>query len=988
MPAPLGGPRTRSQGVVDDSGAAPVVHEPENALPASPGLFGTILAAAGRAAGALSPIGRAGTPSEETAQPAESTIEPPQAQELSQTPSGASVMPGEQSAVRQAITFDNESEVGAETRASPPGMLASVRARASARAARARRDSESRAAALAKAPTRAQEGRVRVTEAQELVREAAEDELVAVATQGVEITNIRAQQAKARKLLEALEDREAALAVPPMTASEKSSVDAPPVAPSLPTAEELDVDTSNMSLAEQLKIYEQRCEFMKAKLAADEKAAAQAAATEAARVASSVTTAVSAPKSPQWADAIEASLGSLQKALIPAGGKEELLAHSLWRIDILEPSDVSVLHLDALREELKSVGFNLSKVMWLKLKAVADKIVSDRAAVADKATKKKPKTPQRDKNAKSVLLTAVGDSEDLDESELVGLPSDVEVDPMAEPDVSLVQEPSKAKARVSSVLPEYVSTPLMQHVLERLTSVEVNDEQRMLHLFTSLLKLAEKVPIDAEDIILVAEQVDHLFSQLDVDGQLAGGTRAAPRDGAVGVRALLRELLDSRALQKDRDTKKIADDEASAKKVKDDEEASRRMWDAEQGRKNADKTLEHMRARERIAATINSPEALKALDELYAAIGSAKGEQAFLNLNQAAQRNHSELATLLHHEHFPTASSGALAAFASKGGLGGLERALGEPVALPVETQAWVAMAAHDVQEYTIKAAAKTKMKDVIGDKVDHERLLRATFFGKLAVIGASATGNFRLSELTNPADPTSLIAKNANADDARKLLENIYPLALALTAMHPTDEFIHDTMAEVAKACRQDSEDISPTLVNAIYGAFLRAHSSAWSDFQTMDMAIPDVTDIWASAQEGKAIDTAHRQVLKKALETAHEKLAAQTKKLETLEKKEKAHDERIKRLEQAKPARAPSTGAIEPGGANATSAGGKSLKDLKSDVYHSKRRATEAKEAADKAEADGASDAAAKKTESDRLASELAKAEAALANHKPASK
>ena len=767
----------------------------------------------------------------------------------------------------------------------------------------------------------------------------------------------------------------------------------------MPTAEELDVDTSNMSLAEQLKIYEQRCDFMKHKIALEEEQAAQALReAEAAKAAPSAAPVTGAPKSPQWSDAIEESMGSLQKVLIPMGGKEELLGNSLGRIDVLEPSDLAVLHLDSLREELKTVGFNLSKVMWLKLKAVADKIVADREAEAAKATKKKPKIAQRDKRAKSVLLAAAGDSDEIDESELTGLPSDVEVDPLTEEEVPMVPAPSKVaasrasllelrgKARVSSAFPEYVSTPVMQNVLERLSTQEIDDEKRMLHLFTSLLKLADKVAIDAEDIVLVAEQVDQLFTHLDVDGRLAKGTRAAPRDGAVGVRALLRELLDSRDLQKDQDSKKLASEEAMAKKINDDAEASRRMWDVEQGRQNKDKTLEHMRARERIAATINSPEALKSLDELYSAIGSSKGEQAFLNLNQAAQRNHSELATLLHHEHFPTASSGALAAFTSKGGLGGLERALGEPVTLPVETQAWVAMAAHDVQEYTIKAAAKSKMKDVVGDKVDHERMLRAALFGKLAVSGASATGNFRLSELTNPADPSSLLAKNANADDARKLLENIYPMALAICAMHPTDEFVHDTMAEVAKACRQESDDISPTLVNAIYGAFLRAHSSAWSDFQTTDVAIPDVTDIWASAQEGKAIDTAHRQVVKKALESAQEKLAAMTTKIAALEKKEKAHEERLKRVEQAKPAR--SAPPNEQPTTSAATGGGKTLKELKTDVFHSRKRASDAKEAADKAEADGASDAAAKKAESDKFAAELVKAEALVATAKSASK
>ena len=72
-----------------------------------------------------------------------------------------------------------------------------------------------------------------------------------------------------------------------------------------------------------------------------------------------------------WDEIIQdGQAGDLQHRLRAQGGKSIVLADALFRIDINESTDLAVLTLIELQEELATVGFNLSKVVFKKLKAV------------------------------------------------------------------------------------------------------------------------------------------------------------------------------------------------------------------------------------------------------------------------------------------------------------------------------------------------------------------------------------------------------------------------------------------------------------------------------------------------------------------------------------------------------------------------------------------------------------------------------------------
>ena len=715
-----------------------------------------------------------------------------------------------------------------------------------------------------------------------------------------------------------------------------------------------------------------------------------ACATHASAHTETGTGAAAGAPSPGWGAAIaEDQRGDLQDCLRTEGSAlyNIVLANALYSIDITTCEDLRVLDCDELVDELGKVGFKLSKVLFKKLKAAASalskaaaakpppKAAAPAVAAANAPTptlqtERVHKVNSKAKASKSILKQSeIAPETDSDELEAGDEPGDVQVAPTASDDVA------RGRKATRKALPAFAKTGVLQFVLERMEPSELASTEGMRHVFKSLLKMAEVPLIDDDDFDIIAEQAESLFDSLDVDGLLAKGVLSVSRDGAAGLRMLLRDLLKSKA-QHD---KACADEKESARlhaqQEKDDEESARYLWETPKG---TTKSLEHMRGRHRIQKVVDDPEALKSLEQLYDAINVPHGDQKFLDLNEKLQREHPDLATLLHHEHFPTPQSGAITAFAKKCGLGGLSAALGGAVALPVEVAAWAAAAVHDIQEFWVRAVQKHKLKNKTLEKVDQDRLLKAALFGTFAATG-STTGVFRLSELTNPSDPTSLISKSGTAADARNVLEHIYALALALDAMHPTDFKVHDTMAEVSHACNPDKDsDPVPAIVNAVYGSFLRELAGAWADFQTSSVPMPTTVEAWHSAQEGKSIEQSHRRHLQSVITDMRDRVARAEKEVKDVKAKDKQLEDRVKRLEQARSANHPPT--TSPTTTTTGGGGGKSLAVLRDDVFHAKKRADAAKEAAQKAESDGEADLPEKKQASADLAKKVTAAEEAL--------
>ena len=501
-------------------------------------------------------------------------------------------------------------------------------------------------------------------------------------------------------------------------------------------------------------------------------------------------------------------------------------------------------------------------------------------------------------------------------------------------------------------------------------------------LFSTILAIAGVAPFEPSSGELMAEQIEHsVLEPLDRTAASASGEReqsgfVPAEEGARGVRAHVRGLLRRQAAQAE--ARERASREEADQREKD--LASVRLW-GDVGATSAaakappGKTLEHTRARERIAAVVACPAARKALQELQDAVHVPKGEQAFLDLKDTSERSSEALANLLHHEDVPQPSSGMLSAAKARG-LVGLEAAIDGAVGRQ-EMAAWVACAVIDVQQYFFKAAVRCRLKGQTLDSVDSERLVKAAYFGKLAPSGA-ATGAFKLSEVTNPSDTTSIVGGKAKEGDARRLLDGLQPVAIALAAAHPRDSTVHETLGLVHQACvRGDGVDskVVPEIVDAVYGSFLRQLDEEWRHFQTAAIAMPTVRGVWEAAEGAPSVKHAWQQHTRREMSELRASLAAASKDAREAKESAKALLERVKKLE-AKP---PGGGGARPDTPQQP-AGARSKQQLKDDAFYSNKRHEAAKAAHESAVKEGASDVGAKKAAMDKAAKEAKDAKAAL--------
>ena len=688
--------------------------------------------------------------------------------------------------------------------------------------------------------------------------------------------------------------------------------------------------------------------------------------------------------------------GSLQTILVAAACAP--LSAALAQLEMFEPSDLEMTSLDELQSDLSAIGFVLSKAAWKRMRQAlgtldargrdvpADAATRAPAAAAREAApaiptaaRAQPTKPAQCRGAASIATAAAAATAG------VGLATgDVVVDPAKGVATAAPAEaPARPRAHEWSE-----GHPRLSRLLT-LLSPEEGMSKALLALFANILAIAGIGAFEPASGELMAEQIEHsVLEPLDRFAAAAEGGESEsgfePReDGARGVRAHVRGLM------KMRDAYSAARERAAREEASQRESdlASVRLWGGEGAAGAAakappGKTLEHTRARERIDAVVQDPEARKALQELQNAVHVPKGEQAFLDLKETSERSCEALANLLHHEDVPQPSSGMLSAAKARG-LAGLEAAIGGAVGR-AEMAAWVACATIDVQQYFFKAVVRCRLKGQTLDNVDSERLVKAAYYGKLAPSGV-ATGAFKLSEVTNPSDTTSIVGGKGKEGEARRLLDGLQPVAIALAAAHPRDSTVHETLGLVHQACvRGDGVDskVVPEIVDAVYGSFLRQLSEDWSHFQTAAIAMPTVRAVWEAAEGAPSVKHAWQQHTRREMGELRAAHAASAKDAREAKELCKGLAERVKRLESRQSTQ-PQPGGGKPGAPTASS-----KQKLKDDVFYSGKRLETAKKEHETAVAAGGSDVAAKKTAMDKAAKEAKDAKAALAAaeaHKP---
>ena len=671
--------------------------------------------------------------------------------------------------------------------------------------------------------------------------------------------------------------------------------------------------------------------------------------------------------------------GSLQAALVAtADAAMAKVAESFRKIDMVTLQDFEEAELLDLITDLETVGCKLSNSMYKRIKRAVLAAVQEQAKLMASRRVPLPEKPSSSSELSELLKSTalVGDESRVDMSVAAALP------PLAMPKAG--EKPA--------VYAKWKSKPRLTALLSGLSAEERDNVNFVRVVCQQVLLSAGKVIIDDKCSELVAEQLECLLE--DVDTGEPG--LFLPNDPeAAGVRAHVRMLLKVFAARQAASASDAASTKASDDAQLKKEKALRHLWEVPAGKVDAARALDHTRGRERLQAVVADDKSLSTLYDLYSSIGlkdKANGENSsFAKEFAEASRNYPLLAELLHHQHFPAPSPGALAAFSAHiQGLGGLRGAVGGPVALPVEAVAWAARAVVEVQQFLFKQVARYNLKNKVGEGVDRERMCKAMFHGDFSS-NKSSNSSFSMSELTNPADPSQLVDAKASESAMRKMLDELMPIGAAMKAMHPTDMSIQDTLAEVAAACRQESIDgvLTPGTINSTLGAYLREYSAAWAEWQTAAVPMPTAEKAWLEARRGNALETAQRKEMQAKLVEQVKLVASLGKTVKEMSELVKKLQDRVTKCEQATPGREPRVpklshaqppGGPASGGPAPTAAAGDSasMKSLKSDVFWCKKRFEEAEAAATAAA--GGADEQAKKAKTAEEKAALAKAEAAL--------
>ena len=636
-------------------------------------------------------------------------------------------------------------------------------------------------------------------------------------------------------------------------------------------------------------------------------------------------------------DALSAAGGSLTELIVPFGA-----------IDLVQLADVELYDLEELKEQLSlQAGFSLSATMYKRLKrmlrehgvaaskAQAREEARQVAATAAKATRK-GKAPAAAASGgvagAAAAALAVGDAQVL-------MPGDDSSDEDMPP------------TRAGSSLPAWARLPRLEMLLSHPGSIFSLTE--LMSLLVSILKMAKHEPFDANSGEVTAEQVEHNVLAEMCDPELEVEAFVPAAEGPRGVRLHVRELLGTQATAVNRAAEKERAAAAEAKAKADAAERARLLQRLPGGTTKA-RSLEHQRAHERIAAVVENEGALEMISKLQASIKKANGETAFLDLKAEGEAQFVELANLLHHEDIPLPQGTSQSSESLSACLGGHVG----------DTAAFVAVAAVDVQMHFVKAVTRAKLNKSSLDSFDNERLAKAAHFGRLTATG-SATGQFKLSELTNPGDTTSIVSGKDKRVEARRLLDRMQPVSAALAAAHPRDRTVYDTLGHVHRRCLPEdgSETLSPEVVDAVYGTFLRTYADMWSQFQTSLIELPTCEAAWEAAQGTTNVKDAWQREQQRDLADCKKKLAERDAEIKQMKTQISAIDARLKRVEQ-KPAREPSgTTREQPG------EGGKKLvlnprssqevNNLKNDAWRARCAQRDAEQKADTAKAAKAADA-----------------------------
>ena len=673
--------------------------------------------------------------------------------------------------------------------------------------------------------------------------------------------------------------------------------------------------------------------------------------------------------------------GALTERLLASGGRLADLAVPLQMLDIVEMEDVSMYGLQELSESLLEVKYILSKTMFKRLRNFIGE--SAKHALSEDEERRAPKTSSRKEMADMSKAMSKKPSGVLGKARFEFETSEV----MKPTDKPMPKPVSKAEGtwdwsdeeetRHESVeLPLWVKWPRLGPLLSLLSQTELGG---IASLLLSLLKMNNIEVISEDDTELIAEQVE--FNVLtDLCESYAPADFQPKEDGVRGVRAHVRELVSKRASM----LKAKAADEAKAAEAKaraDAADRARRLqWEVEgapRGANSKPRTLEYQRGQERIKAVAHDETAREMLEKLRDAIGVGNGESAFLELKGECEVGCAPLANLLHHQDIPQPAG----ASSVPPGLGSLAACVGHVG----DVEAWTAVAAIDVQNYFFKSVARVKLNKSAMDAIDNERLARAAYFGQLTGTG-TATGAFKLSEITNPSDPSTIVSGKAkqNVEEARKLLDRIWPVAAAIAAGQPRDRAVHDTFADVHRKCLPEdgSSKVSPDLVDAVYGSFLRKYAEMWSHFQTASVSMPTCAKAWQAAQETATVRDAWQHDMQREITELRGKLGERDTELRTLKTLVQAVEARMKRVEQKPSPRSDPSPTQTPAAPHSKD----DLIKLKGDAHHSEVRSKQARAAADKAKADGAADADALETTAVAKAKEAEAAKTALATAKGA--
>ena len=259
-------------------------------------------------------------------------------------------------------------------------------------------------------------------------------------------------------------------------------------------------------------------------------------------------------------------------------------------------------------------------------------------------------------------------------------------------------------------------------------------------------------------------------------------------------------------------------------------------------------SLAETRARTRVEAVAADETTSATLLKLVALT-----DEAFLEGFASSCRDNLPLHDLLRTASIPIPHSGARSRdaprFALLGELGSEEGTDGSMLFR-------VARAAVDVQQIWIQTAARLRLTAV---KVNHpEALAKAALFGEIASSPSATASSFSIIDMDKDTSSKSIVGSSGD----RRALDSMQQIQAALIEANPRDSTITAAMLSMhATATATDETAPLSVMIDAVYGSVFRLMHETFAAFQSRNVPIATLMELWKQVQAKGEIESARKK-------------------------------------------------------------------------------------------------------------------------------